>query len=602
MTVLAADPSAALKMPATGPVAERVKAQLAGDYPPGALAWVDDLSWSGPARVPMDQVDRNSGDWSAADDKRKVAAFARRIAAGWHKPVVAIRRPGTRLLYLVDGHTRAAACAQIGQPLTAYIGAAKSATGPWLKIHSRQLSNDLAALEMSAGGYPAGVVKPTSGMISLDLPDGTVKPVPGGVTDHHVTVVFLGDDVHDQAFAEACARAKAAAASASGPLRGIVRGVDSFPPSGSSDGKRPAFAPVTIPGAQDIRSQLEDLSASEHKDWKPHVTLAYIGRDDPLPAPVPATPVKFTHLSVHRGDDVKRFPLGGAGSSQHAGDSRGIELSAQTARLAITPAPAGNPGGPGLWRVKGMALPPYFENVRNALIRDGHTPADAYRLTWGAIRRWARGGGKVHPEVVDAAQAALADLAAKSARAHAHASDLPAVELAGVFNEQLHPRVPKGHQGGGRFGSANTPLTAKAASGTPTGRLSQEGPEPPAELQRIRQLRFQAAADRHLARQILVKAQSLVRIRDGYIAGLMTPSGTAKTSVTSAKRSATAKKAAKTRKKTVRKKVARSSTKSAAATKAANIAKLDGQIHLLRSDARALIRSANHLDQMANSL
>jgi len=33
-------------------------------------------------------------------------------------------------------------------------------------------------------------------MISLDLPDGIITPVPGGVTDTlHITVVYLGPDV-----------------------------------------------------------------------------------------------------------------------------------------------------------------------------------------------------------------------------------------------------------------------------------------------------------------------------------------------------------------------------------------------------------------------
>jgi 8-oxo-dGTP pyrophosphatase MutT (NUDIX family) len=66
-----------------------------------------------------------------------------------------------------------------------------------------------------------------------------------------------------------------------------------------------------LPGAEHLRAALEDLSASEHKDWKPHVTLAYVEPGEPLPDPVPATPVTFTHLSVHRGhDEVARFPFG----------------------------------------------------------------------------------------------------------------------------------------------------------------------------------------------------------------------------------------------------------------------------------------------------
>jgi hypothetical protein len=152
-----------------------------------------------------------------------------------------------------------------------------------------------------------------------------------------------------------------------------------------------------------------------------------------------------------------------------------VELSAQTARLAMSPAPLGKPGGPGLYHVRGMGFPPYFQNVRNALIRGGKTESEATQMTWGIIRRWSRGGGGVHPEVQAAAVKALADLKVKSARAHAqsseHANDRAgwtAVELSiglatapqggsaaagSGWNEAAHPRVPAGQAGGGQFGA-----------------------------------------------------------------------------------------------------------------------------------------------------
>ena len=300
--------------PAGQSTADRVLAQLGGDYPPAALSWVRGLTWTGPVQVPTSQLDRSatSPEWAAAAaDKTKLAQFKQRINGGFRKPVILVRTPGKRLLYVVDGHTRATACQALGIPVTAFIGTAATATGGWVGFHSKQLAGDRVTAELSNGaGYPAGVVKAKSGMISLDLPPGTIKPLPGGVTDHHITVVFLGDNVNDQAFAAACQRAKAAAAAAPGPLRGVVGGIGSFQPSSSSDGKRPAFAKAHLPDAQPIRRQLEDLSASEHPGWKPHVTLAYVGKNDPLPASVPATPVTFTHLSVHRGKDVRRFALG----------------------------------------------------------------------------------------------------------------------------------------------------------------------------------------------------------------------------------------------------------------------------------------------------
>ena len=155
-------------------------------------------------------------------------------------------------------------------------------------------------------------LSPRSGMISLDLPEGLIEPVPGGVADHHITLVYLGPDVDDDALEEACARARAAAAAVPGPLAGTLQGIDSFEPSASSDGLRPVFAPVALPGVEQLRALLEDLSASEHTTYHPHVTLAYVGPDETRPAPLPRIPVEFTHLSVHRGDDVIRIPLGGS--------------------------------------------------------------------------------------------------------------------------------------------------------------------------------------------------------------------------------------------------------------------------------------------------
>lgn len=142
--------------------------------------------------------------------------------------------------------------------------------------------------------------------------------------------------------------------------------------------------------------------------------------------------------------------------------TRQVELSAQTPRLAATPAPIGKLGGPGLWWVKGMGFPPYFQNVRNALIRAGHSKADASRITFGAMRRWAAGGGNVHPEVRAAAAAALASIKVKAGIAHAkrasrdaargqeHAGDaVDFFELA--FAEALVDRVPAGRAEGGQF-------------------------------------------------------------------------------------------------------------------------------------------------------
>lgn len=166
-----------------------------------------------------------------------------------------------------------------------------------------------------------------SGMISLDLAPGTISLVPGGVADHHITVVYLGPDVDDDAFEQACDRAREAASAMPGPLTGSVGGIGTFQPKEGGDKETPAWAGVVLPGAERLRSALEDLSASKFKDWKPHVTLAFVKPGEALPQPVPHTPVTFTHLSVHRGEDeVARFPLGG-GPAQLPGDDVSLAVA-----------------------------------------------------------------------------------------------------------------------------------------------------------------------------------------------------------------------------------------------------------------------------------
>jgi 2'-5' RNA ligase/predicted GNAT family acetyltransferase len=168
--------------------------------------------------------------------------------------------------------------------------------------------------EKTAAGYD---LKPRSGMIYLDLPPGTVRPVPGGVDDHHITLVYLGSGLSDEKFAEACRRTQAAAAECP-PMEGVLRGIGIFPPSKSSDGKVPAFVPAYVGGVGRLRRLLEDLSASEHKDWRPHCTLTYMEEGDDLPEPHPAVPLRFTHVHVKRGDDIRSYPLGGGMSREAA--------------------------------------------------------------------------------------------------------------------------------------------------------------------------------------------------------------------------------------------------------------------------------------------
>jgi len=127
-----------------------------------------------------------------------------------------------------------------------------------------------------------------------------------------------------------------------------------------------------------------------------------------------------------------------------------------------------------------MGHTPYLQQIVKALIeKRGMSPNKAYAIARAAIRRWMRGGGHVHPEVVAAAGRAEAGEIARQARAkmsHAASWDQVAdlIELAVMApagggtrpkprqgqkqrarpqsnNWQGEQRVPKGQFGGGRF-------------------------------------------------------------------------------------------------------------------------------------------------------
>lgn len=97
-----------------------------------------------------------------------------------------------------------------------------------------------------------------------------------------------------------------------------------------------------------------------------------------------------------------------------------VELSADTARVSTVHSPLGKPGGPGLFKVKGMQLPAYIQNIAKALMRDqGMAMSHAIATAIAAVKRWARGGGNVSPEVRAAAAKAVAEWEGDKARANA---------------------------------------------------------------------------------------------------------------------------------------------------------------------------------------
>lgn len=116
-----------------------VKAQLAKDYPEKALDWLDDVEWELPKTVQLNTIDYDDNIFDrTATEHKKVAAFAKRIKAGWRKPVVLLKRPGVPLLKALDGHTRLTAYKKVNTPAYAWVGTAKKVKGPWDDFHKKQ--------------------------------------------------------------------------------------------------------------------------------------------------------------------------------------------------------------------------------------------------------------------------------------------------------------------------------------------------------------------------------------------------------------------------------------------------------------------------------
>lgn len=178
----------------------------------------------------------------------------------------------------------------------------------WLKERNRLMHRVEPGILDLRDGYS---LKPGSTMVSLDVPPGTLPKTPDGVDDHHITIVYAGqtdDDTFEQIL-----QAVADLAAQTPPLTGTISGLGHFEPSAASDGKVPVFAVPHIPGIEALRPPLQKFNASEHTDFKPHVTLSYVQPGDKLPDPVPPTPVTFTHIAVHKDKEgiVQRFPFTG---------------------------------------------------------------------------------------------------------------------------------------------------------------------------------------------------------------------------------------------------------------------------------------------------
>jgi len=115
--------------------------------------------------------------------------------------------------------------------------------------------------------------------------------------------------------------------------------------------------------------------------------------------------------------------------SRHKAAKEAAKATGRSLRTAETPIvstvhnPFGSPAGPGLFRVKGLQLPAYIQNVAHAFARSGLPESEAIRRAVGVVQDWAagrtpNGKGHVHPDVQAAAARAIAEWEAAKAAAH----------------------------------------------------------------------------------------------------------------------------------------------------------------------------------------
>lgn len=117
--------------------------------------------------------------------------------------------------------------------------------------------------------------------------------------------------------------------------------------------------------------------------------------------------------------------------AEHRGKAPSVNLAVDSLVKASTPEPVGPHA---LWKKKGFHLPYYVQHIANDLReKRGMDESRAIAVALGAVKRWARGGGKVDPTTRAAAAKAVAEWEATKARAHSVKSEKNlSVELAGA--------------------------------------------------------------------------------------------------------------------------------------------------------------------------
>lgn len=165
-------------------------------------------------------------------------------------------------------------------------------------------------------------VKHTGVMVAFMLSPTVARKIaqPGGepASDLHITLAFLGDSSElDEAQRQQLVQAVYGYAARAKPLRGSLSGIGRFNPSASSEGKVPIIALVNAPGIQQWRAGLAaaleqaGTPADTTFEYTPHITLAYVDADKPLPAiSLPDVTLRLDKVTVAIGDEHHTCAIG----------------------------------------------------------------------------------------------------------------------------------------------------------------------------------------------------------------------------------------------------------------------------------------------------
>lgn len=166
-----------------------------------------------------------------------------------------------------------------------------------------------------SGDVPIQYPVHTGVMVAFMLPNdvAALLAVPGHEPPEelHITLAYCGKVADMSALVQQKLRLIAGEiAQQYSPLTVTVSGLGTFPPSESSDWKVPLYAAIEGAKLHRLRSELvEQLTghgvpvSTTHKEFLPHVTLAYLGQDqDPPISRIPMLEFELRTITVRVGD------------------------------------------------------------------------------------------------------------------------------------------------------------------------------------------------------------------------------------------------------------------------------------------------------------